>query len=79
MTRVFVDDALCEQLDHVTVPVELCDQAGRMLGHFVPVGVSRQSQIAQDGCPYSEQELTRMQQEAGGRTLAEIWQRLGRI
>lgn len=80
MTRVIIDDALRKQLDHVSVPIELCDRSGRTLGHFVPAGVSRQDQLVVDldQCPYSEQELLRMQQETGGRELAEIWKSLGR-
>ncbi len=79
MTKIIVDDALRNQLDGFDAPVEFRDQSGRTLGHFVPVSAFRKHQLALDECPYSEEELARMEQETDGRTLAEIWKSLGRI
>lgn len=73
MSRITVDDAFRSQLDKWSVPVEVCDRTGRKLGHFVPA-VSSQGA---DDCPYSDEELARMRQEQGGRTLPEIWESLG--
>ena len=78
MPKVIVDDALRSELDGHDAPVEVCDQSGRTLGHFVPVSATRHQQIALDDCPYTEEELARMQRETGGRALEEIWKGLRR-
>lgn len=78
MSRLILNDAFSHQLGQFTNPVELCDQSGKALGHFVPSGLSWAGVLKGDGCPYSPDELARMQRETGGRTLAEIWRRLGR-
>lgn len=77
MTKLVVDEPLRTKLVGLTVPVELCDPSGRTLGHFVPQNVSGLPHPS-DECPYSEEELLQMQQETGGRPLAEIWKDLGR-
>lgn len=78
MSRIILSDAFSNQLDRITLPVELCDQTGKALGHFVPSGLSWSDVLAGDGCPYTTEDLARMQNESGGRTLAEMWQSLGR-
>lgn len=78
MTRITVDESLRTKLDKFDVPVELCDEAGRTLGHFVPIKLSQRGHLELDQCPYSEEELANMHAESGGRALAEIWKSLGR-
>ncbi len=73
MNRIMVDSALKVQLAGVSEPVELVDEGGHRLGHFVPTVAT----LASDECPYSEEELERMKSERGGRPLAEIWTSLG--
>lgn len=52
-------------------PIEILDEAGHRLGHFVPQVVSA------DACPYSAAELAAMKAEQSGRPLSEVWQSLG--
>jgi hypothetical protein len=72
MNRITVDDSLKTQLDGLAEPVEVVDESGRRLGHFVPVLAT----TASDNSPYSTDELKRMRREEGGRPLAEIWRSL---
>ena len=78
MTRVVVDDVLRARLAGLMDQVELCDESGRVLGHFIPKEGPPGPSADADGCPYTPEELRRFQQEAGGRSLAEIWKDLGR-
>jgi hypothetical protein len=78
MPTITVDSALGAQLNQCKVPVILVDQAGRKLGQFVPEPISWRESCKADGCPYSLEELERMHNETGGRTLAEIWKEVGR-
>jgi hypothetical protein len=73
MNQITADSSLKSQLDGLHEPVEVIDETGRRLGHFVPTTPGGLS----DDCPYSAPELERMRNEQGGRSLAEIWRSLG--
>lgn len=65
MQRVIVDPVTRAKLAIVHQKSELCDDSGRILGHFIPLGDSREPQI-------SDEEIERRLRCGGGRTLAEI-------
>jgi hypothetical protein len=77
MSKVIVDEVLRSTLEMCAAPVELCDQSGRLLGHFVPVGLTGPISRPADGCPHSEAELQVLRNQTGSRPLAEIWKSLG--
>ncbi len=77
MSRVVLDDQLRSKLNGLNDQLEICDEVGRTLGHFVPEALYRQLLIAWSKAQISDAELERRRQEPRGRTLAEIWQRLG--
>jgi hypothetical protein len=76
MTRLILDAAFVRQLAGVTTPIDLCSPEGDTLGRFVPQA-ARFVPPPEDECPYSPEELARMMSETGGRTLEEIWKKLG--
>jgi hypothetical protein len=69
MNRLTIDHHASTQFGCVFQPVEVFDENGNLLGHFVP----KSSLDPSTSCPYSEEELARMRSEKGGRLLAEIW------
>jgi hypothetical protein len=73
MNQIMVNSPLKAQLAGLSGPVEVVDETGHSLGHFVPT----QATIVSDDCPYSAEELARMRAAEGGRPLAEIWRSLG--
>ena len=73
MNRITVVDPLKTQFDGLAEPVEVVDEKGRRLGHFLP----NLAATASDACPYTPDELERMRSEEGGRPLPEIWKSLG--
>jgi hypothetical protein len=75
MTKVIVDSATREQLVSAKKPLELCDETGCLLGHFIPALTASQCGT---GPQISEAELDRREQAGGGRPLAEILEELGR-
>jgi hypothetical protein len=78
MDKVIVDSAVQAQLHHFQEALELCDQTGRTLGHYLPADVYREMLLAWSKARTTDEELERRRQEPGGHTLAEIWKRLGR-
>ena len=73
VNRITVGELLTHQLENLVATIELVDESGRSLGHFVP----RHAQPTSDDCPYAEDELRAMRAEQGGRPLTQIWMSLG--
>ena len=73
MNRITVHEPLIGELNAAIQPVELIDEAGRRLDHFVPASIPATG----GDCPYTADELDQTQSEQAGRTLKEIWQSLG--
>jgi hypothetical protein len=80
--KLVVDTQVCDQLLGPEVTLELCDDAGRTLGHFVgcfvpsPEALPWAYEWAKGA--FSEEEIERAKQQPGGRTIHEILQRLER-
>jgi hypothetical protein len=70
MAKIVVHDATAAVLRWVKEPVELVDEEGCRLGTFAPV--DDKSLYRDVEIPFTEEELRRFENEAGGRTLAEI-------
>ena len=70
MMKITVDDVLRTKLHNLDSPLELCDESGRVLGHFTPAVDHAMYEGVQS--PTSEQELRRRSQQGGGRSLTEI-------
>ena len=78
MNQVIIDQATRAKLEAVSETVELRDETGRILGHFVPTELSGKGSNEDRACPYSDEEIHQLRQQTGGRSLDEIWKRLGR-
>ena len=90
MTRLVVDDALRTKLCDLTQPLELCDNSGQVLGHFLPGVVELYDKTGHVlGCflPYegrepqiSPEELQRRKQNKGKTyTTAEVLAHLEKL
>jgi hypothetical protein len=80
MRRLTLDPMLMERLNGLTEHIELCDETGQTVGHFLPTSVYEDlffAALASES-PHSKEELRRRYNETGGRSLAEIWKSLGR-
>jgi hypothetical protein len=70
MTKVILDQATLPKFQNVKDRAEICDEAGRTVGYFIPVADRSLYQTVK--VPFTEEELDRFEQEPGGRSLAEI-------
>jgi hypothetical protein len=70
MTRLIVDSATLTKLRDARQTLELCDDLGRVVGHFVPTLDPSQCSTLEP--QVSEEELDRRERFGGGRSLAEI-------
>jgi hypothetical protein len=60
MTKVILDEALRSKLHNLSEPLELCDEAGHVLGHLYPE--YDLSEYEQWEPTFSEEELRRLEQ-----------------
>jgi hypothetical protein len=73
MTTVTVNAAISAKLGELSTPVVLCDEAGRVLGHFQPAGIPVGIKSLRELSPYSDEQVEELQRNAtGGRSLREI-------
>jgi hypothetical protein len=70
MTRLTVDNSMRAKLASSKEPLELCDEAGHVLGFFHPVAL--ESDYENYEPPITEEEIARLARQRGGRKLAEI-------
>jgi hypothetical protein len=78
MQKVILNEDLRSKLNGLNEHLELCDDTGKRLGHFLPEHIFREWLIALSKDEISSaEELDRRMQEPGDKTLKEIWQRLG--
>jgi hypothetical protein len=78
MEQVVIDADLKARLRNLSVPLELCDEFGHIVGYYSPAFRPANGDEPVMTCPYSDEELQQFRNEPGGRSLAEIWKRLGR-
>jgi hypothetical protein len=80
MSRIILDAELRAKLNGLSEPLELCDEGGKTLGHYLPEVVYNKMLYALAEAqrpPLSEEEIEQRRKETGGSSLAEIWKRLG--
>ncbi len=66
MTQVVVDSNTLQQFRLARTTMEVVDEAGKLVGHFVPaMPAGREPTISED-------ELRRREERGGGRPLAQI-------
>ncbi len=70
MNQIIVDAAATSQLRVAVAPCAVFDPNGRKLGYFTPALDPSEYENLEP--PFSNDELSRASQEAGGRRLADI-------
>jgi hypothetical protein len=80
MNKVVVDPDLRSRWNALDQPLEICDEQGKTLGHYLPAEQFNRLMYAVAEAqrpPLSDEEKNRRRTERGGRTLKEIWRSLG--
>lgn len=72
MVRYTLDSETCRQLGEATQAVELCDNAGRVIGFFLPGAAPRGQPPTGLPVPLPAEEIERRRAHRTGRTLDEI-------
>ena len=72
MTQIYLDATLRTKLSNPNEPFELCDESGRILGRYSPVGTRKGPQV-------SDEELERREQETETFTTEEVLAHLEKL
>lgn len=78
MTRLTVPPTVRNQLQGLDSELELCDESGRTLGYFVPSALDERALYDHIRDVVTDDELAAARREPGGRTTAEVLERLRR-
>lgn len=76
MTKLMLAGEVTVPLKDATEGIAISDESGATIGIFLPIDVYKQFLLDFDGCPYSEEELKRFEQETDGEELINIWKEL---
>jgi hypothetical protein len=76
MTKIICENVLQLQLEDLKKEIEVCDKSGRILGRFLPEAVYGRLTKALADQEFTDEELTAAEQQPGGRTTAEVLERL---
>jgi len=77
MSKITLDPTLKTKLNGLNEPLELCDERGQTIGHFLPAETYRKYFYAWLRSQVSDEEIEALRRQQGGKTLAEIKSRLG--
>jgi hypothetical protein len=80
MNKVIIDQHLRSQLNGLDASIELCDESGKTLGHFLPENVYREVMAAWGKVLFPDEEVEEAEREDDEDedcSLAEIWESLG--
>jgi hypothetical protein len=75
MSQIIIPDEVQTLLAQATGPVDLLDLRGKKVGRYIPDSCSEP--LVPWDPSITREELDRRANAPGGRSLAEIWQRLG--
>lgn len=78
MTRLVLDSNLREKLHGLRDQIEVCDESGETVGHFLPAAAYRDLLQGLANSIFDPEDVRLGRQQSGGRTLPEIWERLKR-
>jgi hypothetical protein len=75
MNKVILDEALRSKLNGLNTEMELCDETGKTVGHFLPPEVYRELIYAWAKTQDTDEEIAQAKREVreqGGLTTAEV-------
>jgi hypothetical protein len=78
MSKLILGPELRQQIKSLHEQLEVCDESGKTLGHFLPEKLYQDMVNVYLESVFPKHEVEEALQQTGGRTLKEIWQRLVR-
>jgi hypothetical protein len=79
MEQMILHAATLSKLNGLTEPLQVCDEAGRIFGYFLPGEMYPHLLVSYARAVVSDEEIERRMKEPGACSLQEIWARLGNV
>ena len=76
MEKIILDPVQQSQLVGVSQQVPVCDQAGKVLGFFLPPALYKKLVYKNAAVPFTEEELQQFRQSGDCCSLAEFWKKM---
>jgi len=77
MSAIVLDAELRAKLNGMHEKIDVCDEAGKIVGHFLPSEEYRLL-LKNVQVPFTEEEIRQFRQSGPGCTPEEFWKKLGR-
>jgi hypothetical protein len=77
MNRITLDQTMRSKPGDVSKQSEICDEQGKVVGYYLPLVADGPSLYRWAEAQVTPEELERRAREPGGKTTAEILERLG--
>jgi len=79
MKTLIIDHQLRLRFDNFAKAMELRDQDGLLVGHFVPDKdyMCIQTEMAMAACPYTEEQIQEARKQQSGMALSDFWKKMG--
>jgi hypothetical protein len=77
MSKVTLDESLKAKLNGLNEQMEICDEKGNTLGHFLPADIYKELLLAWADSQITPEELERRRRKPRGRTLKDVCKILG--
>ena len=79
MGKFVLGPELRKQFTSLHEQLEVCDEAGKTVGHFLPEKLYQEMLNVYLEKIFPKHEIDEALKQTGGRTLKEIWRKLGRV
>jgi len=73
MSKVILDTDLRAKLNGLNEEVEILDEQGKTVGHFLPAPLYQKLACTWANAQVTDEELDKASREVGGRSLADVW------
>jgi hypothetical protein len=77
MEKIILDPVQQSQVSGLKQQVPVCDQAGKVIGFFLPPALYKKLVYQNADVPFSDEELKRFRQSGDGCSLPEFWEKMG--
>jgi hypothetical protein len=77
MEKLILDPMQQSQLTGVTQQIPVCDQAGKVLGFFLPPELYKKLVYQNVKVPFTQEELQEFRRSGEPSSLADIWNKMG--
>jgi hypothetical protein len=78
MNTITLDADLRAKLNGLNERIDVCDEVGKVVGHFIPSAEFQRLLLKDVKVPFTEAQIEQFRKSGGGCTPEEFWKKIGR-